>query len=303
MTPRELFAQIRDAFVRQDDTRLASLCNENLEEIVENFGSWLRVPEEIRSDRAAVDAWVQSLILIAQMFEGAGFPELMQQLSGRGNNPIDHWTSAFAKAHQLVKTGQYQEAVALLRSCVPEIHEASGDFVDEMRPKMYGLIGKALFAGADADEGKRFTQMALDDCRRVGDEEGVRAYSSNLRMMAASELGSSPKEGGGSLLETRITIGRAQELSDQAEFEKSNEMLLPLAGPNLSSPVLEFQGKIWGLLGLNFFRLSDFLQAQHFTQMAFDHCKKFQDSDGIRIYSVNLEYIATRLSQAQPNPS
>jgi hypothetical protein len=298
MTPQELFTQIRDAFVHQDDERLTSLCNEHIEEILENFRNWLRVPEELRSSRAAVEAWVQPLILIARLFEDAGYPDLIHQLSGGANNPIERWTSAVAKANRLVEAGQYDDAAALLRPCVPEIQQASGSGVDEIRPKMYGLMGKALFACGDTEEGKRFLQMALDDCRRVGDEEGVRVYTSNLRVMAASELASSPQEHRESLVKTRVTIAEAQELSDQAEFEKSNAMLLLLARPNMSRPALEFQGKIWGLLGLNFYRLGDFLQAQRFTRMAFDHCKEFEDGDGVRIYSANMEHIANKLRQA-----
>lgn len=298
MMPQELFAQIRDAFARQDDEQFSTLCNQHLDEIAENFKSWLRVPEEIRSSKAGIDAWVRPLFVIAQMFDDAGYPDLMYQLSGGEDNPIERSAAAFAKAEKLVDAGQYESALGLLQPCVPEVQKASGRFVDEMRPKIYGLMGKALFAGGNTKESKKFMQMALDDCRRVGDEEGVRVYSSNLRMMAADELVSSPQESGGSLLETRVTIAQAQKLSDEAEFEKSNEMLLPLAGTNVPRSVSEFQGKIWGLLGLNFYRLGDFVQAQHFTQMAFDHCKKFQDVDGIRIYSANLEQIATRLSHA-----
>jgi hypothetical protein len=299
MTPHELFAQIRDAFVNQDDERLTILCNANIEEIVENFRNWLRIPEELRSSRAAVEAWVQPLILIARMFEDAGYPDLIHQLSGGANNPIERWTSAFAKADQLVKAGRYDEAAVLLRPCMPEIQHASGSGVDEMRPKMYGLMGRVLFACGDTEEGKRFMQMALDDCRRVGDDEGVRVYTFNLRVMAASEVASSPEEQSGSLANARVTIAQAQELSDQAEFEKSNAMLLPLARPNMSGPLLEFQGKVWGLLGLNFYRLGDFLQAQRFTRMAFDHCKESEDGDGVRIYSANLEHIANKLRQPE----
>jgi tetratricopeptide (TPR) repeat protein len=293
MKPEDLFSAIRDAFARADNAQLTRLCKENLELILESFAGWQRIPEEIRVDQAATTTWVQSLVLLAEMFDDAGVPELKLQLSGGERNPFVRWEGAFDRAQSLVVTGQYQEAILQLHPCLPEIEKSSGSVVDELRPKMYGLVGKAYYLLGNVEEARRFTQRALEDCRRIQDEEGIQAYSSNLRLMTAS----APAPQGQLLRETRTTIARAQRLSDEVEFEKSNEMLLPLAGPRASSPVSEFQGKIWGLIGLNHFRLQNFKRAERFTQMALEHCRKSEDIDGIRIYSFNLECIADRLNK------
>lgn len=292
MGPDELIQQIREAFERKDGQRIVDLCNSYGADIYANFQTWLRVPEEIRHDADSVEAWSRPLVFLAQMFNDSGHPELLEQLYGK-DKVIEGWQSSIANAAQLIEAGRYREAADVIQAILPELEHASGGPVDDIRPKAYGLLAKAQFESGDAVQAKKFMQLALDDCRRTGDEEGIRNYTSNLRVMKAAAASIEDSEDGKRLLAIRAAIARAQELSDDAEFEKSNDVLATaLKDHDGVETMLEFRGKVWGLLGLNFYRLGNFAESRRYTEMALEQCTNAKDQDGIRIYSANLQEIA-----------
>jgi hypothetical protein len=61
---------------------------------------------------------------------------------------------------------------------------------------------------------------------------------------------------------------------------------------SLSSVTDEYRGKVYGLLGLNLFRLADPAQARYYTELALQHCTRVGDEQGARIYSFNLQVIS-----------
>jgi hypothetical protein len=296
MTPEDLFSALRTAYADGDDARIGALANAHAAEILEHYGSWLHVPPEIRADPTAVQAWVQPLILIARMFDGAGFPELLAQLEGGADNLPRRWQSVLARAQQLVAAGQYAQAVPLVEALLPELEGASGPLVDDMRPKAYALLGQARFEQGAQDAGAAMMQKALDDARRADDESGVRSYRSNLRVMQAFAAAEAPGDASAQhLLAVRAAIAGAQALSDEADFAGSNERLLALlADSDLAGVRAEFQGKLWGLLGLNYCALQDVDRARHYTELALQACRQAGDLDGVRIYAANAQHLATR---------
>jgi Arc/MetJ-type ribon-helix-helix transcriptional regulator len=294
MRPDELRRQLQEAYARQDDARLSELCANHSEEIIENFESWLTIPQEIRGDNTAVEAWIDPLVLVARLFENAGYPQLADRLFGSAANPLERWRSSTAIAQQLIDAGEYRSAANLIRDILPELEESSGTAVDDLRPKAYGLLAKALFGYGEGADAKVFMQRALDDCRRVGDEEGVRIYTSNLRVIDAAAAMSSPDVPGEPQLAIRAAVARAQELSDDAEFELSNATLLAMLEDEVANEsVAGYRAKIWGLLGLNFYRLGDLAQSRRYTELALQNCHNTEDMDGVRVYSANLQQIST----------
>jgi tetratricopeptide (TPR) repeat protein len=292
MTPDALIAELRGAVKTNDGATFERLCNEHYADILEHLGSWLTVPEAIRSDAAAVERFVRVLSVLAESFQAAGYPQLMDKLTGSSDNPIPRWRNTRAAAQQRIAEGRFSQAIAILKELLHELDEASGSRVDDLRPKAYALLGQAHVGCGNFELGRHFTQLALDECRRLGDQEGVRIYTGQLRVIAGVAAGESSSDENEPSSVVRANIARAQRVSDEAEFADSNEILLKLlADKDRTEAVEEYRGKIHGLLGLNFSRLGDRDQARSHTEQALEHCKRSDDAEGVRIYSANLEAI------------
>jgi len=182
-----LRAALFGAVARRDADELADLCARNLDEIVAQFPSWTKVPEEIRGDQEAAQTWAQSVIAIAQQLAALGRPEPLASISGDpGDSPLDRWFDGFVQATNLADAGEYQASMSILLAMLDEMHGASGPDVDYVRTKTYGLVGTNLFRLGDLDNAEAATQRALDDAERQGDRQAVQTYTENLAVIAAA---------------------------------------------------------------------------------------------------------------------
>jgi len=302
MTPYELQHALFTAILQEDDETLCNLCSEHAAAIVEHFPAWKRVPAEVRDNPQAVKAWGHCLMTLATLFESEGIPDLMEHLTGGAENVIVRWQRAFAHAGALAQNAQYEASSRLLETMAGELEGAQGDIVDDYRPKVYGLLGTNAFHLHRDEDAQRLTQRALEECRRIGDASGVRAYTENLRVLAAAAATRSTDERSVRMLRIRASIARAQDLSDEARFDQSNDLLsdaiadIDAAG---DGPGGEYAGKAYGLLGLNCLRLGDRERARIHTTKALDCCRARNDADGIRFYTVNLAHL-DRLETQRP---
>lgn len=294
-TTEELRAALFTAILDEDDETLSNLCNGYTSAILESFGDWTRVPEDARENPAAIQAWGHCLMTLAKIFEDGGLPQLMERLTGGSDNPIIRWRNAFSHASQLRKAGELDASNEVLLRIIADMEGAQGPAVDDYRPKVYGMLGTNFFSSGNRHEALKYTQLALEECQRIGDAEGVRAYSENLRVLAAAASAESGDEASARLRRIRGTIARAQDLSDEARFDLSNSVLdealadIDTAGETIGA---EYRGKLYGLLGLNYFRLNDRSRARSYTEKALEACRAANDSEGVRVYTANLSFIA-----------
>jgi hypothetical protein len=125
-------------------------------------------------------------------------------------------------------------------------------------------------------EARRFTALALADCQRIGDREGVRIYSENLNLLSNVGAAGAGGETAGDEARLRGLIAKAQDVSDEVRYESSNQLLFEvLAEMRHAEPSLTdaYRGKVYGLLGLNLFRLGDFEEARRYTELALEDCR------------------------------
>jgi tetratricopeptide (TPR) repeat protein len=201
---------------------------------------------------------------------------------------VQRWGPIFGSANQLVESGYYDEAVPLLEGILKEMAEISGPIVEDLRPKANGLLGIAHFRKGNLGLARRFTEKALAECREIGDAAGIRIYTEHLEIIALSSgLAAAEVH----VIEIRARIVEAQKLSDEGWHDTSNEVLMGILNTVDEGAELEYRGKIYGLLGLNWFRLSDREKAQRYTELALAACTSKSDEEGVRIYSVNLGVI------------
>ena len=293
-TPTELRDALFTAILQEDADRLMTLCNDYGGAIVEHFATWTKVPPEVRGHEQSMQAWAHCLMTLARLFEDNGVPDLMERLTGGADNPIVRWRDTFARASALAQAGDYEASSQLLANLSAEMKGAQGDIVDDYLPKAYGLLGTNAFHLGRHDEAVRFTRQALDDCRRSGDTAGVRAYTENLRVLAAAAAAASTDEASVRLCRIRASLARAQDLSDDARFDQSNDLLEEVLAEIAAAgdrPGREYRGKALGLLGLNCLRLGDSARARTHTTAALEDCRTRADGDGVRIYTANLAHL------------
>jgi tetratricopeptide (TPR) repeat protein len=286
---------VRDALLaavrRRDADELVGLLNRHAATILEHFQGWTKVPEEVRSDPEAVSSYARMLITVAEAFQSAGHPELLEWLTRGGEeNPVVRWQKALAQAQQLNEASRYPESNALLLRTLGEMRSSSGSAIDSLRPKVYGTLGANYFHLNDIEQATRYTELALQDCVRAGDREGVRTYSANFQTLVSANPHSASAK-------IRRAITAAQGLSDALRHEESNAVLLEALGAlGGEGPAQAYRPKLEGLLGTNYFRLGDLHKAREHTERAVEGCKQAGDDEGVRIYSENLRVIADAAS-------
>jgi hypothetical protein len=295
--PVRLREALFSAIQRNNEDEFIRLCNENRRLLVESFDQWRRVPESLLDRPLEVNAYLTGLVTIARYFSAIGEPGLMVGLIGDGNNnPIVRWREMMTEAHARTAAGDYVFSKDLLLKVLSEMEHMDGTAIDEYRSRVYGLLGTNFFSLRDLPNARKYTALALEECKRVGDGEGVRTYTENMALFSsATDQGDILEPPTLPVARFRRQIARAQDLSDDVRYVESNDLLqatLREMDSLLIGSHESFRGKLYGLLGLNLFRLGKLKEAEHYTQLALTHCTRNADEEGIRIYSVNIAVIA-----------
>jgi tetratricopeptide (TPR) repeat protein len=181
---------LRDALIRAVSTKdyqsVAELINSNSAAIRDAFAAWTQVPLEIRNDPEALGRYAETLWTVASAFERSGDASLMTHL--RDSGPTAGWDKDLNTAQTLIDARRPTEAVTLLRRVLDSMGGMSGTGVDYYRPRTLGRLGIALLHSGDKREAVKVTTEALDLCRGLGDEEGIRAYTKNLETIGTYEM-------------------------------------------------------------------------------------------------------------------
>jgi tetratricopeptide (TPR) repeat protein len=181
-SPEGVREALFEAVARGDDTLLAELAAEHEAIVLQHFGAWQRVPEAVRLDPASVQAYAHGLIGVAQHFaEMRGRPELLTRLAGPAeDNPIVRWQRALSEADARMQDGDYRAATEIVRAALEKAKGLTGSGVDALLPVTLGRLGTCLFQTGDAEGAVPPFDRALSLCEKQGEDEGVRAYLSNL---------------------------------------------------------------------------------------------------------------------------
>jgi hypothetical protein len=282
------------AIERGDSQAFVDLCNENYESIFNNFENWKQVPESVRNDQNAVQSWANSLIVVAEYFASAGYPYLLESLFGtRDDNPLLRWKDSFAAAQYHYEGGEYAESNSLLQQVLTEMEGVTGSGIEEIRPKIYGLLGTNYLRLGETEKSRQYSEMALLECKKTNDFEGFRNYRENIKIINAynSIINSS---GGSAIMQTREAIVKAQQLSDRRLYKNSNSILHGLLTgikDESAEIISDYRPKIYGLLGLNYYKTNDLVEAKRYTELALKDCASFDDLEGSSIYQENLRII------------
>jgi tetratricopeptide (TPR) repeat protein len=187
--PADLKQALITSYAAKDFERFSRLLNAQTAAIRRAFPHWLKMPEEICQDPVAAQKYAEMLFTIASLFEKSGDNSLIQRLSA--GDPTEPWRRQMDAAQTHIDENRPNEAVALLRELLVSIggpHGLSGPGVEGARIRALGRLGIALYHAGDRREAIAVTKQALELCRTIGDEEGIRAYTRNLEHVSAFNL-------------------------------------------------------------------------------------------------------------------
>jgi tetratricopeptide (TPR) repeat protein len=200
----------------------------------------------------------------------------------------------YAEAQRLNEAGEFAASSAELHTLLASLQGTTGTGADDIQAKVFGLLGTNAIHLGIIPEALRYTEEALQRCVASGDREGVWIYTENLETILVAKEVSDDTTIGEQLTHARERIAFAQDLSDAGRYPASNDVLNELLDEvtNNHTAGSRYLGKLYGLLGLNYFRLGDLSAARRFTVQALAESRQRQDIVGDRIYSANLKAIS-----------
>ena len=291
-----LHQALYDAIKSNDAATFNSLARQHFAEILEQFDAWTTIPAAIRADQNAASEYVQSLVDIAQAFESAGEPALMERLIGpEETNPIVRWNRRLLHAQALSEAGKYEDSNSQLIQILSEMEGATGTAVVNLRPKILGRLGYNALHERNYTAALDYNIQAHDASLDAGDEEGIVTYYENMMSLRVIQVLDADPERGQRLLDVRRLILRAQNSADAGRYLASIDLLSQalsiMQTQNEDELFRAMLPKINGLLGFNEYKLGDKVKAREHIALALNHAKTIGDVDGVRIYSANLEAI------------
>jgi hypothetical protein len=182
--PADVRAALIDAVEAKNSRVVSALFRSHHDEIRASFAAWATVPIDMRNDQEALASYGEMLITVARLFEQEGDEGPMQSLHGDPvANPINDWNGTIAAAQLLSDQHRHAEAAAALSALLAAMDGVRGSAIDFYRPRVLGKLGVALYQAGDRARARAVTIEAQEFCRRIGDEEGVAAYTANLENM------------------------------------------------------------------------------------------------------------------------
>jgi tetratricopeptide (TPR) repeat protein len=182
LDPDELRRLLWETASRGDEAGLERLSRQHRATIVQHFPAWRKVPDEVRTDPARLEGYIQAMAAVGRLFaQRLGDPSLLQSLTGDpATNPLARWQQELEKAQKEMEELHYAETASRLADLLIDVRGLKGSGVDAYLPVTYGLLGECYFQTGQADKAVAPTEQAQALCRRSGDSEGTVTYLGNL---------------------------------------------------------------------------------------------------------------------------
>ncbi|MDI1461618.1 hypothetical protein QEZ54_11595 [Catellatospora sp. KI3] len=204
-------------------------------------------------------------------------------------DPTERWQRAYAQAQQSAAAADHADSAALLREVLTEM-SWSDTVPGGLAAQVRGLAGVAALHLGDYAGAVAHTEQALRLCETVGDAAGAAVYTANLELARLAEGAGRGDPASLRTIDVRRRIGQAQDLSDSGRYAASNGVLRGLL-TDAAPETVRHLAKVYGLLGLNLYRLGQLEAARNHTEAALAQCRRTGDADGVRIYTANLAAI------------
>lgn len=180
----DLRSQLITLVGRKDLAGLARVVLEQHDTIEAEFAGWMTVPMAMREDPPLLEKYGEMLMAVARIFEREGNVSLVKRLEGDPqDSPVETWNEQIAIAAALTDQGRHNEAAQVLAALADHLAPLRGSAVDFYQPRVLGKLGIARYRAGDHAGAANATRQARDICQRLGDEDGVKTYETNLDNM------------------------------------------------------------------------------------------------------------------------
>ena len=286
-----LYQALSAAFDANDADTFNKLIQQHLNDILAEFSSWQKVPASISTDEAAASRYIHCLIAIAQAADALGEPALIEKLVG----PIGQWNRRLSHAQALSNAGEYTESNSQLEKVLAEMQGATGTVAVNLRSKALGWLGFNALHVQEYAAALDYMSQAYEASMDAKDEEGLVVYYENLTMLRVIDALHGNPERGQRLLDARRLVAQAQDLTDSGRYQASFNLLSQadsiIQSHSDDELLRTLVPKIHGLLGFNEYMLQNTEKANEHTALAQKESEALGDTEGVRIYSANLEWI------------
>ena len=118
---------LEQVFAAESRDQLRAFLADHTAEVLAAFPNWTKVPQAMRGDAGAVDAWARRIIQVAEILAELGQPGPLARIQGDvDTNPIYRLQDTLARARALAELGRYAESTAALTGLLPEFDRLSG---------------------------------------------------------------------------------------------------------------------------------------------------------------------------------
>ena len=210
-----------------------------------------------------------------------------------GANPLEQWHERAAQAQALSNAGDHAESSAMLEAIITEMEGASGPAIAFLRTKILGRMGFNALHLKSYDIALDYTARAYQEAQQAGDAAAVATYYGNLTSQRLIRALAVEPERAQRILEARRLIVRAQDSADTGRHKACLDLLaqasaiLDAAGDD--ELTLALRPKLYGLRGFAEFKLGLLAEAREHTALALEASGRNGDTEGVRIYTANLE--------------
>jgi hypothetical protein len=186
LTDDELRDTLFDAAAEWNAQDLKKLLKSYMPRVIALFPTWTTLPPSVRSDPSRMKWWAEGMIGIASAATALGDLSLMAKIQGPPEqNILVQWQESLLAAEADATNGNYSSAIRRLEQTLEEVEGLTGQGVDHLLPKTYGLLGSVHYRAGHRDQARHFTVMAKDHCERIGDQGGTESYARNLSIIDA----------------------------------------------------------------------------------------------------------------------
>ena len=184
LTDEQLRDALFDAAAAQDERTLTKLWHAEVDRIRQLFAAWSIVPPHVREDPARTKWWSDGVVGVVTVALQSGDQTLVNTLQGdRDDNVMVRWGRVLGEARAAVGRRAASECFLALEAILAEMRGMIGPAVDDYLAKTYGLLGEAHFWSGEMQLARAYTLLALERCRKNGDQEGIDVYARNLVQM------------------------------------------------------------------------------------------------------------------------
>lgn len=182
LTPTELRARLIEAAASGSKVKLRELCEQYKEQVAANVDLMCKAPDEMRTDSASLDQYVQRLGTVAHCLAAeCAAPQLWNRLCGTADtNPLLQWQRWFDELPRRMKRLEHDALIAEARDFIVRSKELHGTAARQSEAFLLGRLGELLFHSGRVREAEAPWRAAFKLCEEIVDGEGQRVYLNNL---------------------------------------------------------------------------------------------------------------------------